>query len=76
MPLRVWYRRPTQFAFFMFLSVIGASAGRAQGCSQCRDNVSQTPPGVQKSYRIAIAVMLSGALGVGSAATIALRRLR
>ena len=34
-----------------------APAARAQGCSQCRDNVSQSSPATQAGYRKAILVM-------------------
>ena len=34
-----------------------APMGRAQGCSQCRDNVSQSSPKTQAAYRRAILLM-------------------
>ncbi len=49
---------------------------RAQGCSLCRDNVSQTNPAIQKSYRSAILLMIAGAVGICSATAVVLRKLR
>jgi len=42
-----------------FLVLAISSPVHAQGCSQCRDNVKQTPPHVQAAYRHAI-VLLGG----------------
>ena len=50
-----------------------ARAG-AQGCSQCRDTVSQTNPAQQESYREAIGIMLAGVVAVGGAGVLVMRR--
>ena len=47
---------------------------RAQGCSQCRDTVSQTNPAQQQSYREAIEIMLAGVTCIGGAAVFVARR--
>lgn len=47
---------------------------RAQGCSQCRDTVSQTSPAQQQSYRSAIEILLTGAVVVGGASAFVVRR--
>ena len=60
----------------LLLCVGVGSPARAQGCSQCRDNVSQTNPAVQQSYREAILLMI-GAVGVvTSAMVLVMRRMR
>ena len=46
----------------------------AQGCSQCRDTVSQTNPAQQQSYRQAIGILLAGAVSVSSAGVLVMRR--
>ncbi|MFN2976041.1 copper resistance protein CopC [Terriglobus aquaticus] len=51
-----------------------SAAAEAQGCSQCRDTVSQTNPAQQQSYRIAIAIMLAGAVSVVGAGVFVIRR--
>lgn len=57
------------------LIAIAASARlQAQGCSQCRDTVSQTNPAQQQSYRDAIGIMLAGVAGVGGAGVFVMRR--
>lgn len=51
-------------------------AAFGQGCSQCRDTVAQTPPGVQASYRDAIGVIMGGVSVVLGAGFWVFRRLR
>jgi hypothetical protein len=44
-----------------------SSRVEAQGCSQCRETVGQTPPAVQAAYRRGIAaLMVAGVLVCGS----------
>ncbi len=54
----------------------GLGMARGQGCSQCRDTVSQTNQAVQASYRGAIAGMITAAAGVVTAGVLVLRRFR
>lgn len=48
----------------------------AQGCSQCRDTVSQTNPGVQASYRRAIVILIAAVSGFALTTTLVLRRMQ
>ncbi len=48
----------------------------AQGCSQCRDNVSQTNPAVQASYREAILILLGATATISAAAVFVIRKMR
>lgn len=48
----------------------------AQGCSQCRDNVEQTPPQVQHAYRQAIVLMAGAASVLFVAALLTARKYR
>jgi len=48
----------------------------AQGCSQCRDAVSQTPAQTQTAYRRAIALMVAAGATVFAAGLVTLRRFR
>ncbi|WP_419806754.1 copper resistance protein CopC [Terriglobus sp.] len=61
----------------VLIAIVFAGAAQiasAQGCSQCRDTVSQTNPAQQQSYRVAIGIMLAGALTVGGAGVLVVRR--
>lgn len=62
--------------FLLVSALLVAGMARGQGCSQCRDNVAQTPPGVQASYRDAIGVMMGGVSVVLGAGFWVFRRLR
>ena len=57
-------------------AMLFAGGLRAQGCSQCRDNVAQTNPAVQASYRGAIGLMVGAVAVVCGAMVIVMRRLR
>lgn len=41
--------------------LFGTFPAVGQGCSQCRDNVEQTPPQVRSAYRHAIELMAGSA---------------
>lgn len=66
------------YLLVLSLGLLAALPGTAhgQGCSQCRDTVSQTNPVVQSSYREAILVMIAAASTVSGAAFLVLRRFR
>ncbi len=51
-------------------------AASAQGCSQCREAVGQTPPRTQAAYRAAIVVMVTGGASVFGVGILLLRRYR
>lgn len=62
-------------ALLLALAVmVPISVARAQGCSQCRDTVSQTGAAQQQSYRTAIGIMLAGVLSVVGASVFVIRR--
>ena len=63
-----------RIAFFALSALSWSMHARAQGCSQCRDTVSQTNPAQQRSYRDAIGIMLAGVISVGSAGVLVMRR--
>ena len=48
----------------------------AQGCSQCRESVGQTPARTQTAYRCGILLMVVAGATVFSAALFTLRRFR
>ena len=60
----------------ILLSLFMASFGKAQGCSQCRDNTAVTPQETQHAYRSAIFSLAGGALAVATAALLIGRRFR
>ena len=62
--------------FAIALLLLTAIAARGQGCSQCRDTVSQTNPAVQSSFRLAIGIMLGSVLAIGTAGVVVIRRFR
>ena len=66
-------RRLLHLALLVTLCM-GHSGLFAQGCSQCRDTVSQTNPAVQRSYRSAIGILLTGALSIVAASVFVMRR--
>jgi len=56
-------------AFVLFLTLIlRPESGRAQGCTQCRDNTAATPQATQAAYRHAIFLMVvvAGSLFLGT----------
>lgn len=63
-------------ASLLFVLIMGGAVARAQGCSQCRDNVAQSNPAVQASYREAISFMLGAVVGVSTAMVVVMCRLR
>jgi hypothetical protein len=54
---------------------LGGSA-HAQGCSQCREAVGQTPSGTQRAYRHGIEVLVAAAVLVFGATVVVVRRFR
>ena len=53
-----------------------APAAHPQGCSECREQVGQTPMRTQKAYRRAIGLMVVAGGGVFAAGIVAMRRFR
>jgi hypothetical protein len=53
-----------------------ALPGHAQGCSQCREAVGQTPARTQTAYRRAIVVLAIAGGGVFTAGLVVLKRFR
>ena len=70
----------TRRLLFLSSLLIGLTAAvpslAAQGCSQCRDTVSQTNPGVQASYRRAILILIAAVSGFALTTTLVLRRMQ
>lgn len=62
--------------FGALIFLICSATAYGQGCSQCRDTVSQTNPAVQGSYRTAIGIMLGAVAVVGTAGVVIIRRFR
>ena len=62
----------------LVLALLGAGAPtvHAQGCSQCREAIGETPAATQAAYRRAIAVMLVGGGTVFAGALVMFRRFR
>ena len=48
----------------------------AQGCAQCRDNLSSTPAATQRAYRHTIEALALAGLAVFAAGLLTLRRYR
>ena len=61
-------------AFIFFLAA--SPQVRAQGCSQCREAVGETPAATQAAYRRAIGVMVAAGATVFAAALVTFRRFR
>jgi predicted RecA/RadA family phage recombinase len=55
------------------LSIAISAAAHGQGCSQCRDQVGQTPQRTQQAYRRGIVVLIA-AVGVICGATVLVAR--
>ncbi|MBS1815676.1 MAG: copper resistance protein CopC [Acidobacteria bacterium] len=62
--------------FFLTVLLLAASHARAQGCSQCRDSVAQTPAAVRAAYRQAIGMMAGGAVALFTGVFLVARRFR
>jgi hypothetical protein len=62
--------------FAVLLAAPAAQTAQAQGCSQCREAVGETPAATQAAYRRAIAVMLAAGTTVFAAALVSFRRFR
>ena len=60
-------------ALALLLSGIHA---QAQGCSQCREAVGQTPARTQEAYRRGIIVLVLAGAGVFGMSLLAIRRFR
>lgn len=56
--------------------LFGGTSLYGQGCSQCRDNVQQTPPRVRAAYRQAITLMVGTALVLFVGVLVVARRVR
>ncbi len=54
----------------------GSVAAHAQGCSQCRETVGQTPARTQQAYRRGIEVMVVSGAAVFAGGVAAMRRFR
>ena len=54
----------------------GAATASAQGCSQCREQVGQTPARQQQAYRKAIVTMVAAAAAVFIAGAFTIRKFR
>lgn len=63
-------------AFALAALLLSANGMHAQGCSQCRDNVSQTSPQQQHAYRQAIVLMAGSALTLFAAMFAVARKLQ
>jgi hypothetical protein len=57
----------------LLLALAMVPAG-AQGCSQCREAVGQTPARTQAAYRRGIVVLMVAGLSVFGAGLVAIRR--
>ena len=62
-------------AMVLFLAAIARPA-TAQGCSQCRESVGQTPARTQQAYRRGIVVMVLAGAVVFTSTLVVLRRFR
>jgi hypothetical protein len=56
--------------------LFGGNSLYGQGCSQCRDNIQQTPARVQAAYRQAITLMAGTALVLFVGVLVVARRVR
>ena len=60
----------------LLLCLLSVSYAGAQGCSQCREAVGQSPAAVQRGYRRGILCMVIAAGTLGTASALTLRRFR
>jgi hypothetical protein len=60
----------------LFAVLLAAPAAHAQGCSQCREAVGETPAATRAAYRRAIIVMVAAGTTVFAAALVTFRRFR
>jgi len=58
------------------LCLLAPVPARAQGCSQCRESIGQTPIRTQTAYRRAITLMVIASASVFTAGVVLLRRFR
>ena len=56
--------------------LMGQAASHAQGCSQCRETVGQTPARTQQAYRRGILLLIAASSCVFLTTLVAIRRLR
>ena len=56
--------------------LLGSLSAEAQGCSQCREAVGQTPARTQQAYRRGIIVLVLAGAGVFGMSLLAIRRFR
>ena len=63
-------------AALVLLLLCSLTPTHAQGCSQCRESVGQTPARTQTAYRRAILLMLAAGATVFTGGLVALRRFR
>jgi hypothetical protein len=63
----------TRFVLGVLLFLAFSLGARGQGCSQCRDQVGQTPERTQQAYRRGIGVLIA-AVGLVCGATVLVAR--
>jgi hypothetical protein len=71
-------RRRLSWGYYLTFALLLAASpqAHAQGCSQCRDAVGETPAATQAAYRRAIIVMVAAGTTIFAAALITFRRFR
>jgi len=67
---------PRHCALILVAGFAFAAPAHPQGCSQCRDAVSQTPAQTQTAYRRAITLMVVAGGTVFAAGVVTLKRFR
>ena len=77
-PVRPARLRPGfgHLALTLFLALCCSAPAHSQGCSQCRDAVSQTPVQTQTAYRRAITLMVAAGASVFAAGVLTFKRFR
>ena len=65
-----------RFVLALMLMMACAGTARAQGCSECREQVGQSPARTQTAYRRAITLMVVAGGGIFAAGVVAMRRFR
>jgi hypothetical protein len=61
----------------LFIALLSLPASsRAQGCTQCRDNLASTPPRTQAAYRHAIELLAATAATLFAGTVLLLKRPR
>ena len=74
-PARLW-TGTRHLALILLSGLCFAAPAHAQGCSQCRDAVSQTPVQTQTAYRRAITLMVVAGASVFAVGVVTLKRFR